>query len=140
MSDESPIDVREIMMQIERQVWAKDQDQDELWLPDLDPELRAHLIRLHEIAGSLQLDVPVVEQSPIPLVGPLVTWWRTKLHQIVLFYINSVTRHQVAFVQAMTRAVIYLAEHLDAENKALQAEVEDLRRQLAQTRDSSREE
>jgi hypothetical protein len=134
MSDKPSIDVREIMMQIERQVWGKNQEQDELWLPELDPELRAHLIRLREMAGSLQLDIPVMEQSSMPLVGPLVTWLKRKLHQLVLFYINSVTRQQVAFAQAVTRTITYLTERYEAEINVLRAEIEELQRELVQLR------
>jgi hypothetical protein len=134
MSDEPPIDVWEIMEQIERQVWSNNQEQDVRWLPELDPALRAHLVRLREIAGGAQLDVPVIEQSSIPLVGPMVTWWKRKLHQLLLFYINSVTRRQTAFAQAVTRTITYLAERYEAENGVLRAEIEDLQRELAQLR------
>jgi hypothetical protein len=135
MSDESPINVSDIMQYIERQVWAKSREQDEPWLPISDPELRAHLVRLRELAGGLQLDVPLVERGSVPLVSPLIAWGRRQLHQLVLFYMGGVTRHQAAFAQAVTRTVIYLAERYEAQNKALRAEVEELSRELAQARE-----
>jgi hypothetical protein len=133
MPDEMPVNVQEIMSQIEQKLWTEKDDQDSLWMPDLDPQLRAYLVRLREMAGSLQVE-PVVQQDSLPFVGWLITWWRAQIHQLVLFYINSLMRQQVGFEQAVTRTIIYLAEHLNAENKALRAEVKELRQELIQVR------
>jgi hypothetical protein len=133
MSVEKPINVQDIMQEIEQQIWAKRDDLDANWLPQLDPELRAHLVRLRELASSLQVQ-PRVQRSSLPLFGRLITWWRTQIHQLVLFYINDLVRQQVHFEQAVTRTLIYLAGRLASENEELRAEVEDLRQELTRIR------
>jgi hypothetical protein len=133
MSVEKPINVQDIMQEIEQQIWAKKDDLDANWLPQLDPELRAHLVRLRELASSLQVQ-PIVQHSSLPLFGRLITWWRTQIHQLVLFYINDLVRQQVHFEQAVTRTLIYLAGRLASENEELRAEVEDLRQELTRIR------
>lgn len=129
MSDETTISAEEIMRQIERQMRGQQAGDDEPWLPGLDPGLRDHLLRLQELAGRFGLE-PAVLPSSVPLVGRLITWGRGQIHQLVLFYVNGLIRQQLAFQQGVTRSLVYLAEHLEAENKALLAEVEDLRRKL----------
>jgi hypothetical protein len=132
MPDETSVNTQEIMMQIEQQIGAKKDDLDADWLLELDPGLRAHLVRLRELAGSLQVQ-PIVQHSPLPLFGRLITWWRTQIHQLVLFYINDLIRQQVHFEQAVTRTLIYLAQHLASENEKLRSEVEALREELTRT-------
>jgi hypothetical protein len=129
MPDEMPVDAQEIMMQIEQQVWARKDDLDADWLLELDPGLRAHLVHMRELAGSLQVQ-PIVQQSPLPLFGRLITWWRAQIHQLVLFYINELIRQQVQFEQAVARSIIYLARNLASENEELRSEVEGLREEL----------
>jgi hypothetical protein len=129
MPDETLVNAQEIMMQIEQQIWAEKDDPDAEWLPQLDPGLRAHLMRLRELAGSLQVQ-PMVQHPSFPLLGRLITWWRAQIHQLVLFYINELIRQQVQFEQAATRTLIYLAQHLVSENEELRSEVEDLREEL----------
>lgn len=129
MPDETPVNAQEIMMQIEQQIWAEKDDPDAEWLPQLDPGLRAHLVRLRELAASLQVQ-PVVQPSSFPLFGKLVAWWRTQIHQLVLFYINELIRQQVQFEQAVARSIIYLAQNLASENEELRSEVEGLREEL----------
>lgn len=133
MSAEKPINVQDIMQEIEQQIWAKKDDLDANWLPQLEPELRAHLVRLRELASSLQVQ-PIVQHSSLPLFGRLITWWRTQIHQLVLFYINDLVRQQVHFEQAVTRTLIYLAGRLASDNEELRAEVEDLRQELTRIR------
>jgi hypothetical protein len=129
MPDETPVNAQEIMMQIEQQIWAEEDDPDAEWLPRLDPGLRAHLMRLRELAGSLQMQ-PMLQHPSFPLIGRLIAWWRTQIHQLVLFYINEPVRQQVQFEQAVTRTVIYLVQHLASENEELRTEVENLREEL----------
>jgi hypothetical protein len=133
MPDEMPVNAQEIMTQIEQQILAGKDDLGADWLPELDPELRAHLVRLRELVGSLQVQ-PMVQHSPLPLLGRLITWWRTQSHQLVLFYINDLVRQQVHFEQAVTRTFIYLAQNLASENEELRSDVEDLREQLTRIR------
>jgi hypothetical protein len=135
MSDETPVNVQEIMSQIERQLWSERDNQDPPWIPDVDDQLRVYLVRLREMAGNLQLE-PIVQRDSLPVIGWLVTWWRTQIHQLVLFYVNSLIRQQVAFEQAVTRTIIYLAEHLAEENKRLRLEMEDLRQELGHLRNA----
>jgi hypothetical protein len=76
----------------------------------------------------------MVQHSPLPLLGRLITWWRTQSHQLVLFYINDLIRQQVHFEQAVTRTLIYLGQHLASENEQLRSELEDLRQELTRIR------
>lgn len=133
MSVEKPINVQDIMQEIEQQILARKDDLDVDWLPELDPGLRAHLVHLRELAGSLQVQ-PIVQRSFLPIFGRLILWWRTQIHQLVLFYINDLIRQQVQFEQAVTRTLIYLAGRLASENEELRAEVEDLREELTRIR------
>lgn len=129
MPDETPVNAQEIMMQIEQQMWNKKDDLDADWLLELDSGLRAHFVHLRELASSLQVQ-PIVQRSSLPLFGRLITWWRAQIHQLVLFYINDLVRQQVHFEQAVTRTLIYLAQHLASENDGLRSEVEGIREEL----------
>jgi hypothetical protein len=133
MCDETPVDAQKIMSEIEHRIWGEKEDHDALWMPNLDPELRAHLIHLREVASSLQME-PAVHIDTLPIAGRLLTWWRVRIHQLVLFYINNLSRQQMAFEQAVTRTIVCLAERYGAENLALRDEVEKLRQELIQSR------
>ena len=131
MPDEPSVNAQEIMSQIQEQVRAQQGNQDGLEMPEMDPQLRAHLVRLREMGGGLQLE-PTVCHSSLPVLGPLVTWWRTQIHQLVLFYINNLTRQQVAFQQAVTRTLVCIAERHETEGARLRSELDELRRKLVQ--------
>ena len=126
MPDEMTIDAREIMLEIQKRVWAQKHEADVLPIPDLDPQVEAQLVHLREMTAGLQVD-PAVRASPLPIVGRLVTWWRTRFHNLILFYLNSLARQQAALMYTVIRTFIHMA----AENKALRTEIEGLHQKVA---------
>jgi hypothetical protein len=126
MADETTVDAQQLMREIQQQIWAQAGDEDVSWLPDLEPEMRAQLVRLRELATSLQVE-PDVQAVSLPIVGRLVTWWRSQLHSLVLFYINDLARQQTALACATLRTLIHMA----AENRQLRQEVTQLRQEMA---------
>ncbi len=126
MSDGSTVNAQEIMSQIQEQVRAQQGSQDGLEMPEMDPQLRAHLARLREMTVGLQVE-PAVRASPLPIVGRLVTWWRTQFHNLILFYLNSLARQQAALMYTVIRTFILMA----TENKALRTEIEGLHQKVA---------
>ena len=132
-ADEMPLSAEEIMAQIEQSLWAGTGSPEEAWPPDLDPELRRHLVRLREMAGTLAVD-SALQPSRLPVVGGLLTRLRASVHQLVLFYVNGLIRQQADFEQAVVRTLITLARHNLAGTRALRTELEQLRQQLASRR------
>ena len=124
------LDVQQIMETLRERVGSQEDGEFAEPLPSFEPELRAHLVHLQQLANSLRVE-SAIQPSSFPILGRWITWWRTQIHQLVLYYMNSLIQQQLALGQAVTRTLILLAEHLTAENSALRAEVEDLRRELA---------
>jgi hypothetical protein len=56
-----------------------------------------------------------VTENNIPLVGSLVAKLRTKLHELVLFYVNQLATQQIQFNTHILQAVGMLAQELEAE-------------------------
>jgi hypothetical protein len=132
MTHSTATDVRQVMLEIEQQLWGQQDVTEASWLPELDDALRDHLVRMRELAAHLNVE-PAARPSALPVIGRLVTWWRCQFHQLVLFYLNDMARQQSALSFATLRVLIQLA----TENQALRREVAELHNRLGDSTDAS---
>ena len=131
MTHSTAADVRQVMLEIEQQLWGQQDSTEASWLPELDDALRDQLIRVRELAAHLHVE-PAARPSALPVIGTLVTWWRRQLHQLVLFYLNDMARQQSALSFATLRVLIQLA----TDNQALRREVAELRNRPGHSTDT----
>ncbi len=88
----------------------------------LSPALYHHLTRAAEARGDVVLE-------PEPASGPLARL-KDALHRLVLFYVNRLGERQARVNDALLRALAELAQ----EAERSKAELDDLRRELADLR------
>lgn len=130
MDSASEIDVQRVMQEIEEQLWSQ-----RIWgqVPaissDLSDETRALLQRVRELATHLYVEC-AVNYSGLPLIGSVITWLRTRLHFLVLYYINDLAHREVMLAFALLRVL----DHIAAENRQLHQEIVRLRQELYRTR------
>ena len=61
-----------------------------------------------------QLGVKVyITKSPLPLVGGLIDWLRSKFHQLVIFYINQLAEQQADINNHLLQAISLMAQELE---------------------------
>lgn len=79
------------------------------------PEFYEHLYQ-----ARLALDevhVPVfVSKSGVPIIGGLLVWLRTKLHELVSYYVNKSAERQVSASEHLLRALSLLGQELEEED------------------------
>lgn len=130
MDTASEIDIQRVMQEIEEQLWSQ-----RIWeqvpaIPsNLSDETRASLQRVRELATHLYVEC-AVNHSGLPLIGSVITWLRTRLHSLVLYYINDLAHREVMLALALLRVL----NHISAENRQLQQEIVRLRQELYRTR------
>lgn len=63
-----------------------------------------------------QIDVDLlVTPNRIPFIGPLLQWVRTKLHEVILFYVNRLAANQIQVNTQLLQALNVLGEQLEKE-------------------------
>ena len=117
---EAEINVEEIMQQIRQQIIAKRAavgvaaggSDIAVTGKRFPPEFYEHLYQ-----ARLALDevhVPVfVSKSGVPIIGGLLVWLRTKLHELVSYYVNKSAERQVSASEHLLRALSLLGQELE---------------------------
>ncbi|MBK7217486.1 MAG: hypothetical protein IPH95_10620 [Candidatus Promineofilum sp.] len=112
---EAAVNVEEIMQQIRQQIIAKRAavgvaaggSDIAVTGKRFPPEFYEHLYQ-----ARLALDevhVPVfVSKSGVPIIGGLLVWLRTKLHELVSYYVNKSAERQVSASEHLLRALSLL--------------------------------
>ncbi len=59
----------------------------------------------------------LVTKSTVPLLGSLIDMLRSKLHQLVLFYIDQVVSQQTAVNDHLLQAITLMSQELEEEAK-----------------------
>ncbi len=59
----------------------------------------------------------LVAKSTVPLLGSLIDMLRSKLHQLVLFYIDQVVSQQTAVNDHLLQAITLMSQELEEEAK-----------------------
>ena len=122
---EAEINVEEIMQQIRQQIIAKRAavgvaaggSDIAVTGKRFPPEFYEHLYQ-----ARLALDevhVPVfVSKSGVPIIGGLLVWLRTKLHELVSYYVNKSAERQVSASEHLLRALSLLGQELEETEEA----------------------
>ena len=117
---EAAVNVEEIMQQIRQQIIAKRAavgvaaggSDIAVTGKRFAPEFYEHLYQ-----ARLALDevhVPVfVSKSGVPLIGGLLVWLRTKLHELISYYVNKSAERQVSASEHLLRALSLLGQELE---------------------------
>jgi hypothetical protein len=137
--DEGQVDVEAVMRQVREYILARRRtDSSELQvLPhfegQLNPQVYEHLYHatlLHDQVNVLANVIP----SRVPIVGPVLTLARRKLHEVTLYYVHQLAQKQITFNAHILGAVNALTQEVEAappsEFTKLRQEVEVLRQQL----------
>ena len=122
---EAAVNVEEIMQQIRQQIIAKRAavgvaaggSDIAVTGKRFPPEFYEHLYQ-----ARLALDevhVPVfVSKSGVPIIGGLLVWLRTKLHELVSYYVNKSAERQVSASEHLLRALSLLGQELEETEEA----------------------
>ena len=121
---EAAVNVEEIMQQIRQQIIAKRAavgvaaggSDIAVTGKRFPPEFYEHLYQ-----ARLALDevhVPVfVSKSGVPIIGGLLVWLRTKLHELVSYYVNKSAERQVSASEHLLRALSLLGQELEEKDE-----------------------
>lgn len=136
---DGPVDVDAVMRQIREYILAhkRQTNPEAAALPhfngQLNPALYEQLYRAALIHDQLGVSMNVVP-SRTPIVGPLLTMFRRKFHELTLYYINQLAQKQITFNTHLLAALNELVRELEAAPPSttaeMQHEVEALRRQV----------
>ena len=115
------VDIEAIMQQIRQQILVKKQaegGEDAPHIPvkgkRLPPEFYEHLY--HAGMAYDQIGVKMnVTRVPIPIVGKLLEAVRTKIHELVLYYLNQTAAQQIKVNHHLLQALSILSEELENE-------------------------
>ena len=125
LTREPEVNVDEIMQQIRQQIIAKRAavgvaaggSDIAVTGKRFPPEFYEHLYQ-----ARLALDevhVPVfVSKSGVPIIGGLLVWLRTKLHELVSYYVNKSAERQVSASEHLLRALSLLGQELEETEEA----------------------
>lgn len=117
--EEEQVDIEAIMQEIRARILAQ-----QAHLPHyqetlvnvsgkrFSPEFYEHLYQANLAHNQVGVDLQVTPVS-LPLIGPLIERMRSKVHQLVLFYVNQVTAQQREVNAHLLRALSMLSEELD---------------------------
>lgn len=118
---EEHVDVEQLMEQIRRQILEKRAaagDEAAARVPvggkRFPPELYDHLYQAGLGYNQLLVD-PVIKESKLPLLGPLLNRVRRALHLLVIYYVNRLAERQQTVNLHLLRALSVLTEELERE-------------------------
>ena len=119
MSDPE-INVEEIMQQIRAEILAQRAAQ--AGQPPavstggrrFSPEFYEHLYQAGLTYDQIKPQL-FVRKAPFPLIGPLLTWARRKIHELVFFYVNQLAAEQIKVKTHLLHALNVLSQDLERE-------------------------
>jgi hypothetical protein len=139
IDEDGPVDVDAVMRQIREYILArKAADGGTANAPPafegrFDPALYEHLHYATLLHDQLYLK-PQVIPSRVPIVGPLLTLLKRKLHEVTLFYTDQLAQKQATVnghvLGALNTLVRELEERSEADLSELRREVEALRERV----------
>lgn len=116
---EPEVNVEAIMQQIRQQIIAKRAAVSDGGTSTIvvsgkrfPPEFYEHLYRAQLALDDYQVPV-FVSKSSTPLVGGLIDWFRTKLHELVTYYVNESAARQVNASAHLLQALSLLSRELE---------------------------
>jgi hypothetical protein len=120
-TEQEHVDVERLMQEIRRQILEKRAaagDDAAARVPvsgrRFSPEFYEHLYLAGLAYGELPVQA-VVEESRVPLVGPLLARVKWAAHRLVIFYVNQVAERQVAINRHLLQALSLMSEELEQE-------------------------
>ncbi len=123
MQEEPDINIEEIMLAIRQKIVserasAPDSPAIPLRLAGkrLPADYYEHLYQAGISYNQIDIDL-MVSPSRVPLIGPLLQWIRTKLHEVALFYVNRLAANQIQVNTQLLQALNVLGDHLEKEVK-----------------------
>lgn len=122
--DVDPVDIEVIMQEIRQKILSEHMNLEafqSVLVPlsgkRLPPKFYEHLY--YAALAHSQLQIPLhVTKINIPVIGPVLAWVRTKLHQLVLFYVNQAVVQQTAVNQHFLQAISILSQELEQDKPA----------------------
>lgn len=117
------IDIELIMQQIRQQILEAKQatgDTPTAAIPvqgkRLPPEFYEHLYDAGMAYDQIGVKMNVTA-VPIPIIGKLIEEIRTKIHELVLFYLNQMAAQQIKVNHHLLQALTILSAQLEEENE-----------------------
>jgi len=136
---DGPIDVDVVMQQIREYLLARksQSSSDGAAVPHFNgrfnPMVYEQLYRANLVYDQLYITRNVIP-SRVPIVGPMLSLLRRKLHELILYYVNQLAQKQITFNLHLLNAVNALVQELEslsvAEITDLQHKVGALRQQI----------
>lgn len=119
---EPSINIEEIMRDIRASILAKQAtigNSGEPLVPTsgerLPPEFYEHLYQAALAYGNIGVKMHVTKVS-VPLLGGIIEWLRSKMHQLTLFYVNQVVSQQTEVNYHLLRALAIVSQELETEH------------------------
>lgn len=111
------VDIERIMQEIRQEILARrlpGQEEIPLGGKRLPPEFYEHLYQAGLIQSQLGVKMHVT-RSNVPIIGRLLEWFRARLHELVIFYINQLAEQQAEINGQLLRALSILSQSLEEE-------------------------
>lgn len=120
---EQEVDIEKIMQEIRQQIIAKRNLTGGAGLGPgvvvtgrrFSPEFYEHLYQAQLALDEYQVPV-LVTKSTVPLIGGLMDWLRTKLHELISFYVNQGVARQASVSNHLLQALSIAGQ--EAEERA----------------------
>lgn len=117
---EQEVDIEKIMQEIRQQIIAKRNLSGGAGLAPgvvvtgqrYSPEFYEHLYQAQLALDEYQVPI-LVTKSTVPLIGGLIDWLRTKLHELISFYVNQGVARQATVSNHLLQALSLVGQETD---------------------------
>lgn len=117
---EQEVDIEKIMQEIRQQIIAKRNLSDGAGLAPgvvvtgqrYSPEFYEHLYQAQLALDEYQVPL-LVTKSTVPVLGGLIDWLRTKLHELISFYVNQGVARQATVSNHLLQALSLVGQETD---------------------------
>ncbi|MCA9982613.1 MAG: hypothetical protein KDD89_17385, partial [Anaerolineales bacterium] len=118
-TDEPELNIEEIMQQIRAAIIAQNDATDgTAGVPInvsgkyLSPEFYENLYQARLTYNKVEAKL-LVTKSPVPLLGPVIDWLKSKIHELTMFYVNQLAAQQRAVNAYLLQALAELGEEVE---------------------------